>query len=187
MPSYQTIERRDLTRLARLARNERDELFERHADWAQRYRSALLFTILAGQAANHYGSGMSGFTAFDLITFYAERNGRAFPKVPTARRDFGPSRHGRESDTPETFLGRQVWLSHRPMAPSAGLHPLEQLQRYITAGRAPTAQRLRAGSAVFIEPLPLLGLMAWPALPVTPPPPKTAPATNRPPGRSTTA
>lgn len=187
MPSYQSIERRDLKRLARLAREERDELFERHVQWGQRYRSALLFTILGGQAANHYASGMSGFTTFDVITFYAERDGRAFPKVPTALRDFGPSRHGRHTDAAITFIGRQVVLSHRPMTPSPGLHPLEQLQHYLHAGRAPTARRLRSGSVVFIEPLPLLGLMAWPALAVTPPPPKRASGLRSPTGSSTLA
>lgn len=170
MPSFQPLEKRDLTRLARLAREEREELFERHPEWAQRYRSALLFSILSGPAANHYVNGSSGFSDFEVVSFFTEPRGRSFPMLQRQScRDYGPSRHGREAQAGAGFVGRQVWLFQRPLAPLPESHPLDQLQRYFQAGRSTTAVRLRVHSAIFIEPQPLLGLLGWPTLPVSPP------------------
>lgn len=168
MPSYLPLDKRDLNRLARLAREEREELFERHPDWAQRYRSRLLFSILCGPCADHFVNGVSGFIDFEVVSFFAEQNGRAFPMLRKGCRDFGPSRLERETRAPETFQGRQVWLTQRPMTPREDTHPLDRLQHYIQSARTPTAQRLRRHSAVFIEPEPLVGLLAWPALAVSP-------------------
>lgn len=175
MPSFQPIDLRDLNRLARLTKAEREDLFERHPDWAQRYGNGQLFTILTGASATHFSNAMSGFTSFELCSFHAEADGRDFPPMGRGCRDFGPSRHGREADAPETFQGRQVWLDQRPLAPVPELSALELLQQYIASGRTPTARRLRAGSAVFVEPEPMLGLLAWPALAINAPRPRNVP------------
>lgn len=167
MRSLAPIYRQDLTRLGRLIRASREELFQRHPEWGERYRTAVLFSVLAGKAANHYGSGISGFDEFHLYTFYAESQARTFPRMGRECLDFGKSVHGRGEGVPEAFLGRRLWLEHRHMPNENASSALERLQSYLQGGRTPTARLLRQDSVVMVEPQPLLGVLAWPTL-VTP-------------------
>ncbi len=163
-PSLHPITRRDLGRLARLARAEREEFFEGHPEWQERYGTAVLFTVLTGEAANHYGSGLSGFSDFRLCTFYSEYPGAPYPHGRRSCLDFGPSRHGREMHAPETFTGRQVWIEGRSISSAGKPSLLDLLQIYLKSGATPTARRLRSATVVLVEPKNLLGIVAWPTL-----------------------
>ena len=167
-PSFAAITRRDLARLARLAQADRVEFFERHPEWEERYGSAVLVTVLTDEAANHYGSGLSGFSDFRLYTFYSEYPGAPYPPGRRSCLDFGPSRHGRETQAPETFTGRQVWLEGRSISSDGKQSLLDLLQLYLKSGATPTARRLRNATVVFVEPKNLLGIVAWPTLVVAP-------------------
>ncbi len=164
MRSLAPISTLDLNRLARLARAEREEIFERHPEWAERYRTGVLFTVLAGDAANHYGSGISGFSEFHLYTFYAEGQSQTFPRIARSCIDFGPSRHGRGENVPDAFTGRRVWLDHRRIAAEGAPTLLDLLQNHLRSNATYTARMLREGTVVFVEPKNLAGLLAWPTL-----------------------
>lgn len=166
--SYARMTKVDLRRLARIAQEDRDDLFERHTEWAILYRKRLLGAALCGESALHYLNGITGLVEFDVVSFYAEHADAPFPFQRVSRADFGPSRFGRGADAPETYGGLRVVLQGRSIEGGPGDDPLEAIQRYLTAGATPTARELASKAVVLLEPEELLGMEAWPSL-VLPP------------------
>ena len=70
--SFERITKADLKKLARLARAERDDFFDRHNEWAILYRKRIVCTTLCQGAALHYINGTTGVIDFNVWTFYAE-------------------------------------------------------------------------------------------------------------------
>jgi len=139
--SLERITRTDLRRLARIAADEREDFFARHAEWKLLYARRLLCTALCGQSALHYCNGTAGIEEFDVWSYYAAHAEAAFPHHRDSYRDFGKSKFGRPGDD-----------------------PVVSLQRYLRSGRAPSARKLRRSVLVLIEPESHLGYVAWPTL-----------------------
>jgi len=165
---YARITKVDLRRLARIAHDDREDLFERHPEWAILYRKRLLGVALCGGSALHYLNGITGVREFEVVSFYAEHPDAPFPFQRVSHADFGPSRFGREPDAPETYQGMRVTLQGRSIAGGPGDDPLEAIQRYLKAGATPTSRELARKAVVMLEPDEALGLEAWPSL-VLPP------------------
>ncbi len=163
--SYQRITRSDLKRLLSIAREEREDFFSRHREYAILYRKRVLCTALCDGAALHFTNGMTGVRTFDVFTFYAEHPEASFPHWHEERWDFGASRRfGRLPGAPESFRGRPVILAGRSIEASPADDPVEALHYYLRRAGTPVPRRLAAHAVVLLEPEKLLGYVAWPTL-----------------------
>jgi hypothetical protein len=161
--SYERISRNDLRRLARIADEERDDLFARRPDWGLLYRRRLLCTVLHGRCALHYCNGTTGIDEFDVCLFFAAHAEARFPHHWSAYRDFGTSKFGhRVSDG--GYAGRRIHFTGRSLACRPSDDPIAALQAYLRGGRSPTARRIRQDAVVLISPRSHLGYVAWPTL-----------------------
>jgi hypothetical protein len=162
--SYARITKTDLRKLGRLAREERDDFFARHPEWALLYRKRMLCSALCGSGALHYLNGITGVREFQVCTFYAEHAEAPFPYQHVSHLDYGESKFGCDPDLPEAYAGLRVELQGRSLDARPGDDPLEVLQRYLKAGQTPTARQLAKKAVVLLEPEELLGIEAWPSL-----------------------
>ena len=162
--SFERITRADLKRLARIAADDREDFFSRHAEFAILYRKRLLCTALGDEAAMHYLNGITGLLEFSVWSFYAQHPEAPFPFRRAAGADFGGSKFGRAADAPEGYAGRRVQLHGRSLEilPAAG--PLDALQRYLRAGATRSSRELARKAVVLLGPEPLLGVEVWPTL-----------------------
>ena len=161
--SFEQISRADLRRLARIADEEREDLFTRRPDWRLLYRRRLLCTALTGRSAMHFFNGTSGVVQFDVCLFFAVHAEAAFPHRWTSMRDFGIRKFGpAEGDT--NYIGRRVRLTGRSINCRPSDDPVAALQTYLRRGRTPTARQLRQDAVVLIGPERYLGYVAWPTL-----------------------
>jgi hypothetical protein len=163
--SYERITRNDLRRLLSIARQEREDFFSRHKEYAILYRKRVLCAALCDGAALHFTNGQTGVRTFDVFTFYAEHPEASFPHWHEERYDFGPGRKfGRLPDAPQSFRGRPVNLAGRSIDASPADDPIEALQYYLRRGASPVARRLAEQAVVLLEPEKLMGYVAWPTL-----------------------
>lgn len=165
--SFERISKADLKKLARLARAERDDFFSRHNEWAILYRRRIICTALCQEAALHYLNGSTGVREFNVWTFYAEHPEAQFPFQQITKRDFGKSRFGQDSQSPEAYEGRRVELQGRSLDCKPGDDPIEVLQQYLKGGDTPSARELREKAVVLLEPEKYLGYVVWPSLAVS--------------------
>jgi hypothetical protein len=161
--SYERITRADLKRLARIAREEREDFFGRHPEWALLYRRRMLGSALCQEAALHFINGTSGLREFDVWSFYAEHAEAPFPHHIVSHRDLGKSKFGRALDA-EGYRGRRVDLSGRSLPCEASADPVEALQQYLRRGETPSARSLRQSAVILIEPEHYTGYVVWPTL-----------------------
>jgi hypothetical protein len=166
--SYTRITKADLRRLAGVAREDREDFFERHPEWAILYRRRLLGAAMCGSAALHYLNGITGVGEFEVVSFYTEHADAPFPHQKVSHADFGSPKFGRGADTPDSYQGLRVTLEGRSIPGGPGDDALETIQRYLKAGATPTARELARKAVVMLEPEELLGMEAWPSL-VLPP------------------
>jgi hypothetical protein len=156
------ITKRDLKKLAAIARADRERMFERNVNWAP-YADRLLCVALCRGAAQHYVSGRTGIEDFDLWTFFARSPGRPFPDMALFRRrgsaDFGPSRFGRTPGAPDKFEGRRVNLLSRSLDIGPRANPAVAVRGWLEAGGSESARRLAEQAVVLIEPSP--GKVIW--------------------------
>lgn len=158
------ITRRDLKRIAAVARREREDFFGLNPAWALLYGKRLLCVALAGEAGAHAVNGVTGFERFDVWSFYAVHPDAAFPTHRKAREDYGDSHFGRDPALPDSFKGRAVEVQGRSIEAKPGDDPVTALQRYLRAKPTPTAGELARQTIVLLEPDALLGYEAWPTL-----------------------
>lgn len=162
-PSFERITPTDLRRLARIAANEREDFFARHAEWKLLYSRRLICTALCGQSALHFCNGASGIQEFDLWSFYAAHDEAPFPHHRHSYCDFGTPKFGRMSGN-DAYVGRRIRLTGRSIAARPSDDPVAALQAYLRAGKTPSARLLRGSAVVMIEPASHVGYVAWPTL-----------------------
>ena len=161
--SFERITKADLRRLARIAAQERDEFFARHAEWRLLYARRMLCSALCGRSALHFCNGTAGIEEFELWSFYATHAEAPFPHYRHDFRDFGKSKFGRGAGS-DIYLGRKIRLTGRSIPCRPDDDPIVVLQHYIRAGSSRSARQIRASAAVLIEPETHLGYVAWPTL-----------------------
>ena len=162
--SFERITKADLKKLARIAKAEREEFFERHPEWAMLYRKRVVCAALCKDSALHFVNGSTGVDVFDVWTFYAEHPEAPFPFQQLAKADFGKSKFGRDAANPEAYRGRRLALRGRSLDCKPGDDPIEGLQRYLRSGETTSARELREKALVLLEPERFLGYVVWPAL-----------------------
>ena len=162
--SFERITRTDLKKLARIARDEREDFFERHPEWALLYRKRLVCSALCRDAALHFVNGVTGVEGFDVWSFYAAHSEAQFPFKHLGKADFGPSKFGGDTRNPGAYKGRRVELSGRSLGCRPGDDPIVVVQQYLRDGETPSARELREKAVVLLEPDNFLGYVAWPTL-----------------------
>ncbi|MGH7949503.1 MAG: hypothetical protein ACREQF_09785 [Candidatus Binataceae bacterium] len=166
--SFERIAKSDLKRLARIARDEREDYFGRHPEWAMLYRKRVLCSALCRDGALHFLNGTTGVGQFDVWTFYIEHAEAPFPYHRVSHRDFGESKFGSAAGQP-AYEGRRVELNSRSLPCEMGHDPVAVLQQYLRRGETPSSRELREGAVVLIEPDDYLGYVVWPTLVVSVP------------------
>ena len=161
--SFERITKTDLKKLARIARAEREEFFDRHPEWALLYRKRLVCSVLCRDAALHFVNGVTGIEQFQVWSFYAAHAEAAFPFQHMGKVDFGPSRFGRDPNS-EAYKGRRVELTGRSLDCRPSDDPIVVIQQYLKEGDTPSARELRDKAVVLLEPDNFLGYVAWPSL-----------------------
>jgi|SRR3954452_16065255 hypothetical protein len=166
--SYEVIEDADLARLARLARRDREQFFERRPE----YRDRLLCVALCQGAGLHYvdqalGSKyLNGVKDFDVWTFFADVPGQRFPADRrNTHQDFGVSRFGRwdgEGPRFEHYEGRRVDLLMRALPVSPEANPIEAVRAWLAEAKTESARLLAAKGVVLIKPNKYRGRVIWP-------------------------
>src|SRR5581483_1710368 len=164
--SVERLTRTDLKRLARLAREEREDFFTRHPEWSLLYRRRMLCSALCEDAALHFLNGVTGVREFEVWVFYAEHAEAAFPYHLVSHRDYGKSKFGSALDT-DAYQGRRVGLTGRSLSCEPDEDPVAVLQNYLRKGETPSARELRRKAVVLIEPEAFLGYVVWPTLVVS--------------------
>lgn len=158
------ITRRDLKRIAGVARREREDFLRLNPAWALLYAKRLLCVALAGEAGAHAVNGVTGFERFEVWSFYALHPDAPFPSHRKAREDYGDSHFGRDPALPDSFKGRAVHVQGRSIDAKPGDDPVAALQRYLRVKATRTAGELARQTIVLLEPDALLGFEVWPAL-----------------------
>lgn len=118
--SPKTLTLDHLTRLASIARVDREDRFTRRPRWGV-YRDRVLLVALCQGAALHYLDQRTGVKDLDVWTFYARDAEGEFPPRWLTKADFGPSALGRHPDD-GCNAGRHVDLIGRslPKRPRSG-------------------------------------------------------------------
>ena len=116
--SYAPLTDAHLTRLAEIARADREDRFTRRPRWRV-YRDRVLLVALCQGAALHYLDGRNGVKDLDVWTFYARHPEGDFPARWRVMADFGPSELGRHPDD-AGYRGRHVDLIGRSIDATPG-------------------------------------------------------------------
>jgi hypothetical protein len=150
----------DLSRLAQIAREDRESFFARYSKYSV-LADRLIAVALCQGAALHLLDGQTGVKDFDVWTFYAAHPKVTYPARRRATRDFGDPKFGRTPGR-EDFVGRQVDLLGRSLNTDVGTDPVAALRVYLEQKPTSAARYLAQKAAVIIEPAALLGTVAWP-------------------------
>src|SRR5258708_7466644 len=132
--SFAKIEQSDLERLALLASEDREEFFARKPLWRRLYSDRVLCVALCQGAALHYADEKHGVKDFDVWTFYTAHPDAAFPCRPVGRKDFGPSKFGRNRDD-AGYAGRRVDLLARSLSLASPVDAVQWIRTYLGAER----------------------------------------------------
>ena len=157
------IRKKDLARLASIAREDREDLFERKSRWSSLYRNNVLCVTLAQGAALHYINGTNGVKDFDVWTFYHRQPGLRFPfDRRNASRDFMDTRFGFSPESPSHYSGTRIDLLCRDMECSVDESYIDAIHRYLRLGRTTSARYLAKKAMVVLEPEKDMGKVIWP-------------------------
>lgn len=150
----------DLERLARIARQDREDLFDRKPHYRALADRVVAVALCQG-AALHFLDGRNGVKDFDVWTFYAAHPDAIFPPRRRVARDFGDPKFGQSPDRPE-FVGRKVDLLGRSIPAEVCGDPVATLRAYLSEHRTSTALYLAQKATVLLEPTSYLGKVIWP-------------------------
>ena len=109
----------------------------------------------------HYVCERNGVKDFDVWTFYSEHPEARFPSRRVGKRDFGPSKFGKNPDDAH-YSGRRVDLLARSIRFSLTSDPAQSIREYLARPSTKTAQELSRKAVVLIEPKSFVGEIVWP-------------------------
>ncbi len=159
--SYEPLTIEDLRQLGKLAKADRESLFDRRPDTGDLYRNRLFAVALCQGAALHFLDGKNGIKDFDVWSFYTETPERPFPYRRNTSMDFGDPKFGVSEDAPH-FIGRRVDMLGRSLRDADPTAPVDSLRRYLSQKNTSTAFYLAQKAVILIEPEDLLGYVVWP-------------------------
>jgi hypothetical protein len=158
--SYLPITRRDLARLAALAKVDRRDFFKRKPNNGRLYADRLFAVALCQGAALHYVDGKNGIKDFDVWSFYDQHPRREFPPRRRKAVDFRDPKFGKTLDSPQ-YVGRRVDLIGRSIRGADRTDPVGTLRRYLRTGATKSARCLAQKAVVLVEPSSIRGTIVW--------------------------
>lgn len=160
--SYEKITEEDLRLLAKLAREDREDLFSRKEDTGRLYSDRLFAVALCQGGALHYLNGMNGVKDLDVWSFYKQHPTRPFPFRRLKTVDLGIDKFGK-TDGYEQFQGRKVDLLGRSLTDVNPDDPVDTLRRYLRVSQTESARQLAKKAVILLEPENLFGTVVWPS------------------------
>jgi hypothetical protein len=167
--SFERINLDDLAKLAQIALDDFADLFRRK-EKSRRYAGGLRLICLCQGAARHYVHGDNGVQDFDLWGFFQEIAEHRFPARRRGRRDFGPSRFGRNPDDGDNFKACRVDVIGRSISMPKAETAIESVQRYLREGRTKSAALLAKRPVIVVWPDKDRGRVIWDGETVNPDP-----------------
>lgn len=158
---YLPITKDELTRLAIISEQDREDFFTRISRWERLYRNRILCVTLCQGAALHYLDGKNGIKDWDVWTFYREHPEAPFPYRRIGHAAFGDPRFGRSLGRSQ-YLGRCVDLIGRSIYANKDEDPVTAVRRYLKEGRTKSARLLAEKAVILIDPAPRRGEIIWP-------------------------
>src|SRR5262245_7407400 len=159
--SFERITKRDLERLATIAIDYFDDLFERKPLASGRFSGRLLLLALCQGAALHYVDRKHGIKDFDVWGFFRALPDTSFQPQAHGRRDFGASRFGRYPGL-SGCEGRRVDLFGRSIDVARGEGAVAAVCRYVAHGpRGSSPWHLARRPVIAIHPAAILGKPIW--------------------------
>ena len=159
--SLKRITLTDLKRLASIAREDQEDLFNRNFELEKLYRNRLICIALCQGAALHYLDGKNGIKDFDVWTFFHEHPQRPFPYRRLKQRDFGDSKFGKTPGKAD-YIGKSVDLIGRSIPWKSSQSPVQAIRNFLTNSNNRTPWLLAKKAVIILEPEDLLGIVAWP-------------------------
>jgi hypothetical protein len=161
--SFARITRKDLARLSQIAFDDLADLCRRQR-YSRRYADRLRLICLCQGAARHYVHHDRGVQDFDLWGFFEEVRGHPFPYRRGGKRDFGPSKFGRNPDDGDAFKGRRVDAIGRSIRMPKNETPIEAVQHYLGGARTKSASLLAERPVIVMWPSKNCGKVIWDGL-----------------------
>ena len=159
--SFEVITIEDLHHLAEIARQDRDDFFDKYPEWRRLYADRFLCSALCQGAALHYFNGSVGIKDFDVYNFFRNNIEKRWYAKRLKNYDFGSPKFGQSIDRPN-YSGRRVDVLGRGISCEADDDPIESLHQYLLDGKTETARLLAAKAVVMLEPINLIGKVIWP-------------------------
>ncbi|MCP4649631.1 MAG: hypothetical protein GY853_06070 [PVC group bacterium] len=159
--STKKITQQDLKRLARIAYEDRKDLFKRKTETGTLYKDKLLCVALCQGAALHYLDGKNEIKDFDVWSFYKEHPKRPFPYRRNVKKDFGLPKFGKTRGA-ESFIGRKVDLLGRSIPYRKGQTAIKAVQDYVAYSKGLSPKYLRQKAIIILFPEDQLGKVIWP-------------------------
>lgn len=151
--AYEALTLEHLSKLAGLARADRDSLIQR-CPHLTIYRERVVAVALCQGGALHYVNGHSGVKDLDLWTLYAAHEGVAYPH----------RRVGRVTGCEMLGLTRwtkRVDLLGRSLPITVGIDPAQAWHSYLGRPLTTTARMLMLKPVVLVEPPNRCGEVVW--------------------------
>lgn len=161
--SYEPLTLEDLHQLGKLAKADRESLFDRRPGTGNLYHNRLFAVALCQGAALHFLDGKNGIKDFDVWSFYTEAPERPFPFRRRGIADFGNPKFGKTEDS-QSFIGRRVDLLARSLKGVDPNDPVGSLRKYLSQRATKSAYCLAEKAVILIEPEDLLGYVVWPVI-----------------------
>lgn len=155
-----SIEPADIAQLAKIAAEDRADLFARKPELGRLYKDRVLCVALCQGAALHFVDGKNGVKDFDVWTFYRAHQSGPYPYRRNVARDFGDQKFGTSQDRPD-FVGRRVDCLGRSIPCPREQDPLEAVRDWLRSGRTKSARKLAEKAVVVLEPESERGTVIW--------------------------
>lgn len=159
--SFEKIALSDLHRLAQLAIQDLNGLFERKAHSAK-HRDRLMVLCLCQGAAQHFVHGDRGVQDFDVWAFFSAGSEGAFPARRRGKVDFGLSRFGSNPEDGPSFKGRRVDIIGRSIDHRPSETPEAAVRRYLKSRKTESAKLLAERPVIALTPKEKAGHVIWP-------------------------
>lgn len=168
--SYALFTQEHLKRLAKIAHEDQEGLFDRNPHLAV-YRDRSLLVALCQGGALHYvdcqrgAKKKNGVKDLDVYSFYAEDPNVPWPYRRHGVADFAESEFGyRPADAPykgKRLVGRHVDLMGRALPVDREANPVDAVGSWLATGKSGTPWHLRKKAVVGLYPAKYRGKVIW--------------------------
>ena len=148
-----------LQRLAVLAFDDLDGLYDRRPVTKSLYHDRLLALCLCQGAAEHFVRPGHGIKDFDIWAFFRAHPKRPFPFRRIGNMDFGPSKFGRHPDD-KGYKGRRVDVIGRSIETKADENSVQAVLNWVH-GSSKSSRLIALRPLILVYPAASIGRVIW--------------------------